>query len=633
MKKDRFFSEVTEPCKSWPSIEDYIKALGNPLESLQRLKRFKPFIHPDGSLDYWNDNNSIVFHMIDSMQANYQFGLECCLNERYWKSFLLHYKPNDDIRIYQDEVCIEFKDNNKKLFPVILHREYDIHESTEQKHIKSSEKEDNCLILSEDRKTLLLWNDPNSMMGKFHTCVSIPEGIENIADGAFVGCQNMSKVCFPSSLKKIGNFAFADCGFFAIISKAQDIDEIGEYAFLNCTLKYIPQNNGLPWSIRKINKNSFRNTIVDCNRNYYTIDILNNRNGWKVDFKDYPDNQKLVEIDYDKLLSHYVEDSDGVVYDSSYRYILKCNNKELERYKVRDSTIGILKEAFTECSNLKEIDLSHVEYIAERAFCDCKSLIDIRFSNTLQAIGRGAFISVGLERISLPNSLISIGEDAFNGCKKLKEIIINSDLEELPARVFFGCRLLTHISLNNNLKIIGRKAFGNCISLTSIVLPPSIRKLGELCFEGSSLTEIKLPKNLIAMDDSPFCGCKNIKISSESPFFFANKQFLLSYNKTRLVSYLLDEINIVIPGTVKVLLGYSLSNKKNAKRIYLPNSVEYIGHWAFRDTHAECVNFPKSIFFIKSSFDYCASIKKYLINNIKLLEGKSVTQPEIIEYK
>ena len=171
----------------------------------------------------------------------------------------------------------------------------------------------------------------------------------------------------------------------------------------------------------------------------------------------------------------------------------------------------------------------------------------------------------------------------------------------------------------------------------------------------------QIPK-LVAMDYSPFLGCTNIKISSESPFFFANEQFLLGYNKTRLISYLLDEINIVIPGTVKVVLGYSLSNKKYAKRIYLPDSVEYIGHWAFRDTHAESINFPKSISFVKSSFDkliqdfgfvdeFDRDIKKnqdklllynksksnniinyYLISNIELLDGKKVSQAKIKKY-
>ena len=68
----------------WPTIDDYILALRCPLESLNKLKRFRPYILPDGSLDYWNDKNRIVFRLIDSMQSDYEVGMECALTFKYW---------------------------------------------------------------------------------------------------------------------------------------------------------------------------------------------------------------------------------------------------------------------------------------------------------------------------------------------------------------------------------------------------------------------------------------------------------------------------------------------------------------------------------------------------------------------
>ncbi len=90
MKEETFF---------WPSIEDYIDALGSPLEAFNKLKRFKPLILQDGSIDYWNDNQRIVFHMIDSMDEKFEFGLECCLTKQYWDKIQKNFKANEDLKI------------------------------------------------------------------------------------------------------------------------------------------------------------------------------------------------------------------------------------------------------------------------------------------------------------------------------------------------------------------------------------------------------------------------------------------------------------------------------------------------------------------------------------------------------
>ena len=113
-------------------------------------------------------------------------------------------KTKNDIRIYQDEIRIESTKGIIHAYPVILHRNYHVVESAEPNYFKEFEKTDNRLILSKDKKTVLLWNSPNGLIGKSLTSVVIPEGVENIADGAFVGCQNINDISFPSTIKKIG---------------------------------------------------------------------------------------------------------------------------------------------------------------------------------------------------------------------------------------------------------------------------------------------------------------------------------------------------------------------------------------------------------------------------------------------
>ncbi len=114
----------------------------------------------------------------------------------------------------------------------------------------------------------------------------------------------------------------------------------------------------------------------------------------------------------------------------------------------------------------------------------------------------------------LPSSVTQLGAGAFSCCDCLESVILDSPLEELEDEIFKQCQSLHTVRLSNTIKIIGRMTFGKCKSLTSITLPSGLRKLGELCFVSDPIKEIALPKTLIAMDYSPFCGCTNIKIKS-----------------------------------------------------------------------------------------------------------------------
>ena len=340
------------------------------------------------------------------------------------------------------------------------------------------------------------------------------------------------------------------------------------------------------------------------------------------------------DVDYDNLIKNSVVDEYGVVYDSNYRYILACNNKEIKKYKIKKSTIGIYQFAFFSAKQLSEIDLSNVKLIGNKAFSACEKLESIHGGEFIEFIGEEAFSFTAIKKVSLPITLKRMHYGVFMCCKNLEEVIDKSCLHEIAGGTFQNCNSLHSVKLNDEVCVLGRMTFAHCTSLTNFILPPNIRKLGELCFLKCSFNEIVLPKSLVAMDYSPFCGCTGLKIDSKSPFFYANKQFLLGYNKTRLISYLLDETNIVVPGTVKSILGYSLCNKTKALSIFLPDSVECIGHWAFRYAKADSVNFPKSVRFVKSSFDYNGSIKRYLISTAQrnLLLGSKAYGTVIEEY-
>lgn len=497
----------------------------------------------------------------------------------------------------------------------------------------SNNKQNNEFTLSKDGKTILLWNMGRGPMYRYTCVVIIPEGIENIAEGAFAGNENLDKIYFPKSLKKIGSRAFAGCGKFHILYNGETLESIGEYAFYGCNLLSVRGNSCLPKKIKLANKNSF----CGCKVIHQPVGMRFQNNNW-IPFveENVQEKQHIVNdsVEYKNLLKNAVEDEFGVVYDSQYRYILKCNNKDLVKYEVKEGTVGIFKLSFFNISKLEEIDTRGVKHIGMSAFSGCTKLNKIHWGSDLKSIGEDAFSETGIVRTVLPKSLQELGVGVFSGCSNLDDIDLRCGIEVLPGGTFSNCKSLRNIKLSDNILEIGRMAFAYCSSLTNIQLPTSLIKLEELCFHKSGLESVVLPKNLVLMGSSPFCCCNNLAITSLSPFFYSDGHFLLAYNKTLLVSYLQDEVNVSVPNTVKVIMGSSFSSKKNTHRIFLPDSVECIAYSAFAYAKADIVNIPKSVHTIDPRFDWHSEVKEFMFSSdyIKNTKISLSSGAKIIEY-
>lgn len=115
------------------------------------------------------------------------------------------------------------------------------------------------------------------------------------------------------------------------------------------------------------------------------------------------------------------------------------------------------KLAFSECYNLKSIDISFVNEISRNAFSydsslesvtlsarrlgasvfyKCESLKNVNLKEGIDTIGSMCFSHTAIERINIPNSISKIYNDCFLYAKDLKEIIISS--EKINDSIFTG---------------------------------------------------------------------------------------------------------------------------------------------------------------------------------------------------
>lgn len=78
----------------------------------------------------------------------------------------------------------------------------------------------------------------------------------------------------------------------------------------------------------------------------------------------------------------------------------------------------------------------------------------------------------------------SIAKSAFANCKKLKKVVIGSNVKTIGASAFSGCTKLTTVTIGKNVTTIGNKAFYKCTTLAKITIPSKVSSIGKQTFYG-----------------------------------------------------------------------------------------------------------------------------------------------------
>lgn len=276
----------------------------------------------------------------------------------------------------------------------------------------------------------------------------IPDGITEIAEGAFAGCSSVRQVVVSGSVRRIGAKAFMDCAGLqtVVFNHNSRLSEIDDYAFAGCTGLI---SVSLPNSISSIGKGAF----MGC-RSLMSIAFISFAN---------------TERENDMFAEHIEKIAEEC--------FAGCRSLE----SVRVGKGSLLREfggySFFDCQSLRLLWVeAAVETFSEHSFENCTSLSEIVMSKS--------------------ESIKQLGDYVFAGCERLYHFAMPPAVTVIPRGAFSGCSTLQGITLPIRVNKVKKDAFVNCQSMLSCVVENPEARVSAKAFSKYTKVEFKSSKEL-----------------------------------------------------------------------------------------------------------------------------------------
>ena len=302
-------------------------------------------------------------------------------------------------------------------------------------------------------------------------------------------------VTIPSTLggypvTSIGNRAFAHSPYIKGIIIPDSVTSIGEYAFYDCTEL---ENIELPNEATTIGYYAF-----------YDTKFYNNPENWENEVL-YTDN-----------------------------YLIKAQTSISGSYTIKNQTIGIADQAFSDCKNLESITIpDSITTISLKAFYNCENLKTLNLGKNVTKINSSAFSGCSrLDDIYYNNSYRNKMENLYFGNTNTclvsatwhyaitDDLLYEYDETNLLATVS-GCNesamdVIVPASITKNGKTytvtkIGASAFFRNLSIRSIIIADTVTEIESAAFSGcTGLGSVTLGKGLKSIGNLAFYNCAHL---------------------------------------------------------------------------------------------------------------------------
>lgn len=294
---------------------------------------------------------------------------------------------------------------------------------------------------------------------------------------AFYGCSSLTSVDFPDTIGTLtfGDGVFGNCTNLTSFDAKADTVVFGDDLFsysLALTSIALPANLEFPET--EVATNGLGNAFSYCNN---VTEITVHGEG---EYFTTSDNKCLL-TDNGATLVFCCEDEENPYPSNIPETVTKIG--------------AFCFEGWTSISGELEIP-SNITTIGKGAFENCDGITSVVIPETVYVIEYGAFIGCeSLTTAVIPNTVSSIGIALFTSCTNLKSVTLPDNITEIPASMFTSCTSLTSIAIPEGVEVIGEDAFKST-GLTSITLPESCTTICDSAFWGPKFTELTIPANV-----------------------------------------------------------------------------------------------------------------------------------------
>lgn len=393
----------------------------------------------------------------------------------------------------------------------------------------------------------------NAFAGTNITMISLPESLQIIGSGVFVGCSSliltphnsafyagssenpyeilysvehteMTECGIHEDTRFIYDEAFRGCKALTEITVPEGVTHIGDYAFFDC---YMAKSLSLPDSLKQIGK--------------YTFNFCHG-------IKELTVPEGVISI------------GDGAFYRIG----------ELEKLSLPQSLEILGTELAVDCDYLSYNEKDGVNYLgnAENPY-----LILVSASDS------------GITEHTIPDSTRFIADKALSDCGSLTKIVIGDGVTEIGAEAFSGCVSLSEVVFGKNVKRISYGAFQYCNNIGEINLPASVSYIGQFAFTSKTVTSVFVPESVSYLSTEAF-GCtalESVQIDSANPYYSSDDRgVVFNKDKTRLL-FAPKAISgsYIVPETVKEIADSAFSDCLNLTDVVIPQATTHMGQYAF----------------------------------------------------
>lgn len=255
-----------------------------------------------------------------------------------------------------------------------------------------------------------------------------------------------------------------------------------------------------------------------------------------------------------------------------------ANCSYLVRAELPKNLLSIGKQAFQSCRVLASpvVVPDGVMTVGAQAFEYCRKIPSVTFGAGVRTIEEGAFGGCeALVTLTLPDTVKTLGESSFSRCIALKSVTVGNGITLLPKDVFRSSDALDSVTIGTSVTEIGEYAFAACESLASLTLPDSVEKIDAYAFSGCTvLSDIPhVSTSLVAIGRGAFADTG----------FFADQASDTVYVGAWFIGCKSGDMqkNSVKDGTIGIADYALVGCEKFGDALILPNSVKYIGKYAF----------------------------------------------------